>query len=107
MPDTPADLEAAMRAALAREDYEDAEALGLRLDAALSRPAPALLPSALWYAESGLKVFPLQPGSKVPMPGSRGCKDATTDAARIRAWWRRTPDANVAIATGCLVDVLD
>lgn len=107
MPDTPGQLEAALRAALAREDYEDAEALGARLDAALARPAPALLPSALWYAEQGLHVFPLQPRSKVPLPGSRGCKDATTDAARIRAWWRRTPDANVAIATGHLIDVLD
>lgn len=29
-----------------------------------------------------------------------GCHDATTDPARITAWWRRWPTANIAIATG-------
>ncbi|MFP2964472.1 bifunctional DNA primase/polymerase, partial [Myxococcus sp. 1LA] len=38
-----------------------------------------------------------------------GVKDATTDAAQIRAWWERWPLANVAIATGARsgVDVVD
>ena len=66
-----------------------------------------LLQSALWYASQGLAVFPLQPGSKVPMPGSHGCKDATIDAAQITAWWQRWPDANIGIATGLTVDVAD
>jgi putative DNA primase/helicase len=29
-----------------------------------------------------------------------GVKDATTDLANIKAWWRRWPDANIGIATG-------
>lgn len=71
-------------------------------------PASAtLLQSALWYATKGLSVFPLQPLSKTPMPGSHGCKDATIDAAQIAAWWQRWPDANIGVATGLLVDVAD
>jgi hypothetical protein len=38
-----------------------------------------------------------------------GFKDATLDESRIREWWKRWPDANVAIATGpsglCVVDI--
>jgi hypothetical protein len=29
-----------------------------------------------------------------------GFKDATTDPAKLRAWWRQWPDANIGIATG-------
>lgn len=47
----------------------------------------------------GWPVFPLKPGSKVPLT-EHGFKDATLDEATIRAWWTATPDANVAIATG-------
>lgn len=70
------------------------------------RPA-SILAAALWYAEQGLPVFPLQARSKIPHKGTRGCKDATTDADTIRAWWDRWPDSNVAIATGHLLDVVD
>lgn len=35
-------------------------------------------------------------GAAVP----HGFRDATTNTARIRRWWRRWPTANVAIATG-------
>lgn len=69
--------------------------------------AVPLISAALWYAENGLHVFPLQPGSKIPFKGSRGCKDATTDDAAIAAWWEREPEANIGIATGHLVDVVD
>ena len=45
---------------------------------------------------------------KAPFPGTRGCLDASTDPDVFRAWWRRWPDANVAIATGAPgPDVLD
>lgn len=99
-------LEAQALAALAAGDYLTAEQLCDQWDAEAARPA-RLLPSALWYAGQGLAVFPLQPGSKQPMRGSRGCKDATTDPDRIRAWWHASPEANVAIATGGRVDVID
>lgn len=89
---------------MARGDYDQAERLCEQLD---HRPIPGLLPSALWYAYHGLGVFPLQPGTKVPLRGSRGCKDASTNPAVVTAWWARSPSANIGLATGGLVDVID
>lgn len=60
----------------------------------------ALLDAALSYAARGWPVFPLTPGGRVPLAGSRGFKDATVDAAQIRSWWAERPDANVGIRTG-------
>jgi hypothetical protein len=71
------------------------------------RQLPTLLQSALWYAEQGLRVFPLTELSKVPRPGSRGCKDATSDPDQITTWWEAHPQANIGIATGHRVDVVD
>jgi len=65
------------------------------------------LQAALLYAHLGLKVFPLRPGSKVPFSGSHGFKDATVDADQIRVWWQAAPGANIGLATGGLVDVID
>jgi hypothetical protein len=42
-------------------------------------------------------------GSLVP----HGVKDATTNRARILAWWARHPQANIGLATGHRFDVLD
>ena len=42
-------------------------------------------------------------GSLVP----HGVKDATTNRARILAWWTRLPEANIGLATGYRFDVLD
>jgi hypothetical protein len=42
-------------------------------------------------------------GALVP----HGLKDATTNRARVLAWWTRHPLANVGLATGYLFDVLD
>lgn len=58
------------------------------------------LTAALEYAAMGWSVFPLSPGSKVPLKGSGGSKDASQDAEQIAAWWTKTPNANVAVATG-------
>jgi putative DNA primase/helicase len=55
---------------------------------------------ALAYANMGWDVFPLTPNTKIPLPGSSGFKDATKDKVKIQAWWDRTPDANIGIATG-------
>jgi hypothetical protein len=38
---------------------------------------------------------------------SHGVKDATTNRARILAWWTRHPQANIGLTTGQLFDVLD
>lgn len=56
--------------------------------------------AALDYARCGLPVFPLRPGSKVPLVGSHGLHDASTDEATIREWWARGPDRNVSVRTG-------
>jgi hypothetical protein len=81
-----------------------------------------LLAQALAYAESGWPVFPARPDNPacpvIADPAARcpcktpltehGFKDATTSPERIGAWWRRWPDANVAIRTGAPgPDVLD
>jgi hypothetical protein len=42
-------------------------------------------------------------GSLVP----HGVKDATTNRARVLAWWTQRPQANIGLATGHAFDVLD
>ena len=54
---------------------------------------------ALSCIRRGWYVFPCWPQSKEPMT-HHGHKDASNDEAQIREWWTRTPNANVAIATG-------
>jgi len=90
------------------------------------RPASEL--AAHQYADAGWPVFPARPGGKEPLipsahpagdPQARQCRgecgreghglhDAVTSHQQISRWWSRTPDANVAIATGAPgPDVLD
>ncbi len=74
-----------------------------------------ILDYALAYAEDGLSVFPIHTarngmcdcskGEWCDNPGKHprtphGFKDATTDEALIRNWWKRWPEANIAVATG-------
>ena len=70
--------------------------------AALLPPPPdsTLLKAALRYAARGWAVFPLAPGTKVPLKGSNGVKDATKNTDQIRSWWTKNPDANIGCATG-------
>jgi putative DNA primase/helicase len=65
------------------------------------------LKAALYYASLGWPVFPLAPKSKHPLKGTRGFYDATTDPEQIQKWWRKVPNANIGIATGGTVVVLD
>jgi hypothetical protein len=79
----------------------------------MSRLTPSLQ-AALNYAAEGWAVFPChtvgaagcschQPECHSPGKHptvARGLHAATTDQEIIRSWWRRRPDANVAIRTG-------
>jgi hypothetical protein len=83
--------------------------------ARLARP-DLLAASAEYLASRGLHVFPLTPGAKLPLPARlrccgdshrRGCTDALDNVHAARAWWRVHPTANIGIATGHTVDVID
>jgi hypothetical protein len=65
----------------------------------MSKESENTLRWALGYASRGWPVFPCRPGSKEPAT-RHGFRDASTDADRIRSWWRRQPATNLAIATG-------
>lgn len=126
-PYTLADAEADFTAACASGDLARIDAASAEVDRFdQPKPPPSLLAAALWYAEQGLRVFPLQPGRKAPLkkcvpcdegdcPGPEacghelchGCKDATLDPDLIRKWWDDGPNRNLGIATGDLVDVID
>lgn len=51
-------------------------------------------------------MFPCKPKGKAPAT-AHGCKDATTDAARVETWWNGDASYNIGIATGGGVVVLD
>lgn len=89
-----------------------------------AEPLSRLGRAALHYArEFGWRVFPLHSaragacscGSEKCPPKNagkhprtaNGFKDAVTDVATIEAWWRRWPDANVGVATGRGLIVVD
>lgn len=57
-----------------------------------------MLQTALWYATHGFYVHPLRPNAKDD-PLTKWGSEATIDAAQIRKWWQKWPNANVAIAT--------
>lgn len=123
-------LHAQLHAALAAGDAATVATITDLLDAEdaarlqrLTRPG-ALLDASLWYAKTGIPVFPLKAGQKTPllprahakgMPAcygdcgldGHGLYDATTDVEKIRAWWTATPQANIGLPTGHLFDVID
>ena len=59
---------------------------------------PSMYDAAIEYAKKGFAVFPLKYRDKVPLTRN-GCKDATTDAAQIKAWWQKYPNANIGLAS--------
>ena len=56
-------------------------------------------------AAAGVPVFPCAPGGKRPLT-EHGFHDATTDSGRVEAWWRRHPEANLAVPTGAASGVV-
>lgn len=65
-----------------------------------------MIRAALALAARGFHVFPLTPRQKIPLAGSHGHLDATTDPATIERWWDQTPDANIGLRTGIESGVL-
>ncbi|MDH2426795.1 bifunctional DNA primase/polymerase [Sphaerisporangium sp. TRM90804] len=80
--------------------------------------------SVLGYAELGwasvVGAHPLREGARACSCDRVGCPDpgahplspawqmmATTDAALLKRWWEREPDANVILPTGRVFDVFD
>ncbi|MFT4261950.1 MAG: bifunctional DNA primase/polymerase [Nocardioides sp.] len=61
--------------------------------------APDAGTAALRLARAGVPVFPCVSLGKEPLT-RRGFLDASTDASRVRNWWRRWPQANLAMPTG-------
>lgn len=66
---------------------------------------------ALHHARNSYRIFPLVPNGKVPLipkeRGGHGCLDATTDLVRVEEWWDQYPQANIGIATGRGLLVID
>lgn len=62
--------------------------------------------AALVYAAAGAAVFPCAPDAKRPLT-RHGLLDATTDRGQLVRWWRRWPHANIGLATGARVEVVD
>ncbi|MCA3631307.1 MAG: DUF3987 domain-containing protein [Methylobacterium sp.] len=63
---------------------------------------------ALSMAVRGFRIFPIQPGSKVPPKGLLWRAEATSDPAKIRAWFAADPAINYGVAGGdgwLIVDV--
>jgi hypothetical protein len=56
--------------------------------------------NCLELIDLGFAIFPLSGGSKIPIKGTNGVKDATTDRAVVAEWGKRWPGANIGIATG-------
>jgi hypothetical protein len=54
---------------------------------------------ALAYARLGWRVHPCRPFEKLPMLDAWQ-RRASTDPTFIERWWCRTPEANLAVATG-------
>jgi archaellum biogenesis ATPase FlaH len=93
----------------------------LSADMDVSDQETAAFSNARAYAQAGFRIFPVyEPrdgncacgnancSSPAKHPRTRnGYKDATTDLAQIERWWRTWPDANIGIATGQGLVVID
>ncbi len=65
---------------------------------------------ALQYASMGMRVFPVKRGTKGAGGGQRlrsWKNEATTDPAVIARWWSMWPEADICIATGNGLAVID
>lgn len=63
--------------------------------------------AALRFGMAGWPVFPIEPGHKAPPLTRHGSKDATAVREAILAMWEAHPFANIGIATGNGLAVID
>jgi hypothetical protein len=71
-----------------------------------NRQGAVVVQAALLYAQGGRAVLPLDPRTKAPLI-RHGVHGASRDAAVIRGWFQRRPDALVGLATGSGLVVVD
>jgi hypothetical protein len=62
--------------------------------------------SAFELANNGYRVVPLKARGKQPLT-KHGFKDATDDYLQISEWWEKFHDANIGVATGDGLLVID
>ncbi|AZS10584.1 DNA primase/polymerase/helicase [Arthrobacter phage TattModd] len=79
--------------------------LSERHSATLAEYTPeTMLDAALALAREGWNVFPLRPGTKIPMinkkAGGNGALDGSTDEDLIRYWWNKYPSAGIGANLG-------
>jgi hypothetical protein len=75
----------------------------------MSGPINTRLTAALALAAHGLKVFPVQSGTKLPLT-PHAHQDASSDPVVLERWWRETPAASIGIscaASGLVVIDVD
>jgi len=73
--------------------------------ARLAKLGGAMVDWALVYAGLGYPVFPCSPARKRPFT-DHGFKDATTDAGKIKAFWKQWPRAAIGMPTGAVSGLL-
>ncbi|MGO1183958.1 MAG: bifunctional DNA primase/polymerase [Micrococcaceae bacterium] len=61
--------------------------------------------AARQFAAAGVPVFPCVPGGKKPLT-AHGFHEASVDVAKVGAWWRAIPSANIAVPTGAASGVV-
>jgi Bifunctional DNA primase/polymerase, N-terminal len=69
--------------------------------------APASAGSCTCRAGRGCHRPGKHPRLRADRPGQGGVHEASCDVATVRRWWRRWPEANVALRTGVWFDVAD
>ncbi|KMO59722.1 hypothetical protein PZ01_10930, partial [Lacticaseibacillus rhamnosus] len=67
-----------------------------------------VLKVALGYQQHGFAVYPLASGTRTPLNGSHGYKDATKDPEQAKKWWGEHPNYNIGLGLdGVLVFDID